>query len=113
MNHQLIATRDITTPLTAADLHIASLVAHVRPEQLLAVKAWLVLQPNIEIHAESVQGKFVIVMESTHEKAIVEFLDELRAQPGVLNAALVYHEVIAAHELFVAPEFTQLQESSL
>lgn len=113
MNHPLIATHDITTPLTAADLHIASLVAHVRPEYLVAVKAWLVLQPSIEIHAESPQGKLVLVMESTHEKAIVEFLDALRAQTGVLNAALVYHEVIAAHELFIASKFISLQESSL
>lgn len=84
-------------------LHIASLVAHVRPEQLSAVCDWILQSShhNIrsEIHAENSQGKLVIVTESPAEKAIANFLDELREQAGVLNAALVYHEYLSAEDL--------------
>ncbi|HSX50023.1 MAG TPA: chaperone NapD [Cellvibrio sp.] len=104
MNQQFIPTRDISSP--PQQLHIASLIAHAQPEQIPALRAWL-LAPraqlnnhiHIEIHAESAQGKLVLVTESEAEKAIVDFLDELRGRPGVLNAALVYHEYLSAQDL--------------
>lgn len=98
-----IPLRDLTQ--IPAQLHIASLIAHVRPEQLAAIRNWLLAQASIhnsihiEIHAENAQGKLVLVTESEAEKAIVNFLDDLRAQPGVLNAALVYHEYLSAQDL--------------
>lgn len=103
LSQHTIPVQDITQ--TPMQLHIASLVAHVRPEQLAATRSWLLAQPStgkaiqIEIHAEDVQGKLVLVTESEEEKAIVNFLDELRAQPGVLNAALVYHEYLSMYDL--------------
>lgn len=99
MNQSCIPLRD----LTPSQLHIASLVAHVRPEHFTGLRAWLVQQAHtdiqIEIHAENAQGKLVLVTESSAEKAIVNFLDELRAQTGVLNAALVYHEYLSLQDL--------------
>ena len=98
-----IPLRDLTQ--IPAQLHIASLIAHVRPEQLAAIRNWLLAQASIhnsihiEIHTEDMQGKLVLVTESEAEKAIVNFLDDLRAQPGVLNAALVYHEYLSAQDL--------------
>lgn len=100
MNQQCIPTQDISFP--PQQLHIASLIAHVRPEQLSELRVWLLAPHNhihIEIHAENAQGKLVLVTESEEEKAIVDFLDELRGQPGVLNAALVYHEYLSAQDL--------------
>jgi|SRR5690606_7239797 nitrate reductase NapD len=104
MNSECIPLQDIThTQLKSArQLHIASLVAHIRPAHFISVRDWL-LQPqdeiHVEIHAENEQGKMVIVTESAAEKAIVDFLEELRNQPGVLNAALVYHEYLSAQDL--------------
>lgn len=103
MNSQCIPLRDVTHPQIATEqLHVASLVAHVRPEQLTQLRAWLLQareQITAEIHAENAQGKLVIVTESAAEKCIADFLDELRNQPGVLNAALVYHEYLSAQDL--------------
>ena len=103
MNSHCIPVQDITSPQPPiSHLHVASLVAHVRPGQLTTIQAWL-QQPQLhitaEIHAESAQGKLVIVTESAEEKCIANFLDELRNQPGVLNAALVYHEYLSAQDL--------------
>jgi nitrate reductase NapD len=104
MNSECIPLHDITSAHlnTAGQLHIASLVAYIRPVHFFAVRAWL-LQPreniHAEVHAENDQGKMVIVTESSAEKSIVDFLEDLRNQPGVLNAALVYHEYLSAQDL--------------
>ncbi|HSC67457.1 MAG TPA: chaperone NapD [Cellvibrio sp.] len=97
MHNQLIPSDSCDVAPT--HLHIASLVAHVRPEQMTALKQWIARFSNIELHAESEQGKLVLVTESDNEQEILRILDELRAQTGVLNAALVYHEQIALDEL--------------
>lgn len=97
MNSHIIATESANALPT--HLHIASLIAHVRPEKMQPLKDWLAGFSNIEIHAESAQGKLVLVTESDCEQAIVRILDELRGQKGVLNAALVYHEQIALDEV--------------
>lgn len=97
MHSELIATESLNAP--PSHLHIASLILHVRPENLGALKLWLADVEAIEIHAENDQGKLVLVTESDNEQRILQILDELRAQPGVLNAALVYHEQIALSEL--------------
>lgn len=97
MQTNLIATENQNAP--PKHLHVASLIAHVRPEKMQSLKNWLAHFHNIEIHAESAQGKLVLVTESDCEQEIIRILDELRAQTGVLNAALVYHEQIALDEL--------------
>lgn len=97
MQTPFIATESLNSPPT--HLHVASLIVHVRPEKMLQLKEWLAASSQIEIHAESVQGKLVLVTESDCEQAILRILDELRARAGVLNAALVYHEQIALDDL--------------
>lgn len=85
-------------------LHIASFVAHVRPTHFAIVRGWLSEQCQkeiqVEIHAEEPSsGKLVIVTESVEEKFILDFMGELRDKPGVLNAALVYHEYLSERDL--------------
>lgn len=79
---------------SAEPLHIASIMAQVRPEYIADIKAWLRIQPGVEVHAEDDQGKLVLVVETENERNILTLLDEFTAQPGALNAALVYHEIL-------------------
>jgi nitrate reductase NapD len=97
----LIATDNsvIAADNQATHLHIVSFIAHLRPEKMAELKDWISRSGKLEIHAENAQGKLVLVTESNDEQAIVQLLDELRAQAGVLNAALVYHEQIALEDL--------------
>jgi nitrate reductase NapD len=78
----------------AAPLHISSLLVHVRPELLAAVKANLRQLDGLELHQESPQGKLVVVLETEHERQILTRIDQINALPGVLNTALVYHELL-------------------
>ncbi|PAU62789.1 glutamate synthase [Pseudomonas sp. PIC25] len=75
-------------------LHIASLLVHCRPEALAALKDNLRLLPDLELHQESPAGKLVVVLEAEHESRILERLDQIQSLPGVLNAVLVYHELL-------------------
>ncbi|KRW70850.1 MULTISPECIES: chaperone NapD [Stutzerimonas stutzeri subgroup] len=73
-------------------LHIASLLVHCRPELLTAIKANLRLLPGLELHQENANGKLVVVLEAEHESRILSAIDHIQHLPGVLNAALIYHE---------------------
>ncbi|ARU87926.1 chaperone NapD [Pseudomonas sp. M30-35] len=77
-------------------MHIASLLVHARPELFAAVKANLRLLPGLELHQESPVGKLVVVIEAKDEQQILQRIDQINNIPGVLNAALVYHELLAS-----------------
>lgn len=78
----------------AETLHIASLLVHARPELFEAVKANLSLLDGVELHQQSPLGKLVVVLETANEQQILERIDQISNLPGVLNAALVYHELL-------------------
>ncbi len=79
-------------------IHIASLIVHVRPRHLSEISGWLEQQPGVEIHSRSSQGKLAVVLECRHEQTILDLLDTLTGRPVVLNAALIYHEIIDGEE---------------
>lgn len=75
-------------------LHIASLVVLARPELFEAVKSNLRLLKGLELHQESPTGKLVVVLEAEDESQILDCIQQIGNLPGVLNAALIYHEVL-------------------
>ena len=75
-------------------VHIASLVVLARPELFEAVKANLRLLRGVELHQESPAGKLVVVLEMDEEREISERISQINGLPGVLNAALAYHEIL-------------------
>lgn len=79
-------------------VQIASLIIHTRPELLEAVKANLMRLPNLEVHQQSAQGKLVVVLEAEHEASILDNLNAIQNLPGVLNAVLIYHEIVESPE---------------
>jgi len=95
MKSTLIAAQQIE----AKQLHIASIVVHVRPDHFIDLKQWLLPQKGVEIHAENAQGKLVLVTETEQEQAILDLIDQIAVHPGTLNAALVYHEIISAQDI--------------
>ncbi|MGC4008138.1 MAG: chaperone NapD [Pseudomonas sp.] len=89
-------------------IQIASLLVHTRPELLEAVKANLQRLPNLEVHQQSPQGKLVVVLEAAHEASLLDNLNAIQNLPGVLNAVLIYHEIVEAPEaLQVEPELAR------
>ena len=75
------------------ELHISSLLVHVRPTALAEVHTAVTALDGIEVHGSSPQGKIVVTLETASESGIVERLAALRKLPGVLSADLVFHRV--------------------
>jgi periplasmic nitrate reductase NapD len=74
-----------------SEVHVSSLVVHVRAEDVPAVRHALAQIPGAEIHAEH-GGKFVVTLETVSEADIVTRLNEISLLAGVLSAALVFHQ---------------------
>lgn len=91
-----MGTDRIPSHTLETEWHIASVVMHCQPEHLLSVKAWL--GDSAEVHAEDPQGKLVLVLETQTPQKILDFIDSAQQQPHIINAALVYHEIIASEE---------------
>jgi|GEM_PF-194304 len=79
-------------------VHIVSLIVHVRPQAVDAYTRWVDANPELEIHLCSEEGKLVVVMETPDHHRINTLIESIKDQPGVLNAAMVYHEELALDE---------------
>jgi len=82
----------------ADQMHVASLIVHCRPEHLQPLKAWLIDQDGVEIPVSSPEGKLVVTSESHSERVIADLMQAIGDRPGVLNTAMVYHEIIEDEE---------------
>ncbi len=103
----MASSQQIPTHSLPTEWHVASVIVHTRPDALVATREWLTelaeSDPggelkSAEVHADSEQGKLVLVLESTGSQAILDVIDQTSVRAGVLNAALVYHEVIPPEE---------------
>jgi nitrate reductase NapD len=74
----------------ARELHVASLVLHVRPENVSQVLPALADMPGVEVPGAS-GGKLIVTLETVSEGDIVTRMNEMSLLPGVLSAALVFH----------------------
>jgi nitrate reductase NapD len=72
------------------EAYVSSLVLHVRPDNVLAVRFALAAMPGLEIHAEAA-GKLVVTLETSTEADIVTRMNEISLLDGVMSAALVFH----------------------
>ncbi|ATH77206.1 MULTISPECIES: chaperone NapD [unclassified Halomonas] len=77
-------------------LHIISFIVHVRPDALTQTTAWITQNTVGEVRGEDAAGKLVVVAEHTDEQQLLALMDHVREQPGVIDAAFVYHEVVDA-----------------
>jgi nitrate reductase NapD len=79
-----------------AELHVSSLAIRVRPEQLAAVCAAIPGLEGAEVHLASPSGKIVVTLETGTERQVLDRIEAIRALPGVLTVALVYHRIDSA-----------------
>ena len=75
------------------ELHISSMVVHARAEDLASVKQKIEQLPGAEVHAESDNGKLVVVLETERQGYITDIIETINNMEQVLNTALVYHQI--------------------
>jgi periplasmic nitrate reductase NapD len=80
------------------ELHISSLIVHARPEKAVAVAAGIERLPGTEIHQRTEAGKLIVTLETERTGAVLDRLSAIQDLPGVVSAALVYHQWEAANQ---------------
>ena len=75
------------------EVHISSMVVHAMPDYLPVVKKYIEELPGVEIHAESPNGKLVVVLESQTQTYITDVIEKIACLDHVLSTALVYHQI--------------------
>jgi periplasmic nitrate reductase NapD len=88
------------TPSSADDIvHIASLLVQATPQGMLLAKHAAAALEGAEIHETAAPGKFVVVLESSRERAIADAADVLQQVTGVLTVSIVAHHMESASAL--------------
>lgn len=72
------------------EVHIAGIVVYAQGSALDSIQTRISSLPVAEIHAISPDGKLIVTLETDSAKRIVDYMDAIRALPGVLNVVLVY-----------------------
>lgn len=73
-----------------ASLHVASLIVHCLPAAQGPLRLLIESQPGAEVGAEA-NGKLVVLLETRQSQQIMDFIDRIQLEAGVLAANLVYH----------------------
>lgn len=80
-------------------VHIASLLVQVTPKSVVVAKHAANALPGAEVHDTAAPGKFVVVLESSQERAIADAADTLLQVGGVLTVSIVTHLIERAADL--------------
>ena len=95
-----VETQRLVVPVE--EIHVASLVVHVRPERVEELEQAIAAFTGVEVAAADRSGKLVVTIEADHERSIRHRLDAISALPAVLSASIV-GTTMPAEALSAAP----------
>lgn len=72
-------------------MNICGCLVHIAPERKQTAREAISATNGAEVHAESKDGRFVVVVEDTPERLASETIMDLHQIPGVLSLTLNYH----------------------
>jgi nitrate reductase NapD len=75
------------------EVHISSLIVHVRADCRQAARASIAARDGIEIHGEDAEGRMVVVLETPSEAEILAHVAAINDIPGIVATSLIYHEI--------------------
>jgi len=74
------------------ELNVCGVLVHAHPDRIDAVEAGCAAIPGVETHGRGERGRVIVTIEDTEAMKASEALAQLNKVPGVIAAALVYHE---------------------
>jgi nitrate reductase NapAB chaperone NapD len=80
------------------DVHIVSLLVKVTDQAIEPAKQAAAALPGAQVHNTPVSEKFLVVLESAHERAIADAADILLHISGVQLVSVVAHMVESASD---------------
>ena len=79
--------------MTNHEVHISSLIIHVKPQFLGAIKLQIAAIPDVEIYGDSEEGKIIVVVETQQQKFVTDIIERINNIEHVINTLLVYHQM--------------------
>ena len=73
-------------------MHISSIIVHAEPPAVESVRMLIEAIPGLEVHAATDDGKLVVTIEAATDHDSITHTDTVRALPGVLAVAMVFHQ---------------------
>jgi periplasmic nitrate reductase NapD len=71
-------------------MSISGLVVRTRPEQAAMIAEKISAEDGVEVHARTENGRLIVTVDKTDDRAAADAFDEIQNVDGVLNASLVY-----------------------
>jgi nitrate reductase NapD len=75
------------------EVHISSLIIHVKPDYMLEVKEKIAAIAEAEIYGESEEGKIITVLETVNQKFVTDIIDKINNFEHILSTSLVFHQI--------------------
>lgn len=72
-------------------MNICGCLVHSMPDKADRVKSAMLAMNGVEVHAQSEDGRHVVVVEDTEEALASDLIMELHQIPGVISVTLTYH----------------------
>ncbi len=76
----------------SGELNVCGVLIHAHPDRIDTVEAGAREIPGVETHGRGEGGRVIVTIEDTDDMRASEALAQLHNVPGVIAAALVYHE---------------------
>jgi len=73
-------------------MNISGVLVKAYPENLVTIQETLATMNGVEVHGNNDDGRIVITVEDVSANNITDTLTEIQAVPGVLSAAMIYHQ---------------------
>lgn len=72
-------------------MNICGCLVHVVPERAAEIRPVLETVDGVEVHNQTEDGRFVVVVEDTQARRASDTIMALHAIPGVISLTLTYH----------------------
>ena len=73
-------------------MNISGVLVKAYPQHLLSIEKALTTMTGVEVHGNNADGRIVITVEDKSANNISDTLVQIQGVPGVLSAAMIYHQ---------------------
>lgn len=73
-------------------MNISGVLVKAYPEHITSIEVALTTMAGVEVHGNNEDGRIVITVEDETANNISDTLVQIQDVPGVLSAAMIYHQ---------------------
>jgi len=73
-------------------MNISGVLVKAYPEHIISIEKILTTMDGVEVHGNNKDGRIVITVEQANADRVSDTLMEIQDVPGVLSAAMIYHQ---------------------